>query len=75
MIRLRYHECIGRFCLQVGDRARIYNMVELSRMGVEITAIRAALIDPSKYVTVESELTNDKENGASVLEVEASHEG
>ena len=74
MIRLRYHECIGRFCLQVGDRARIYNMVELSRMGVEITAIREALIDPSQYVTVESKLNTDNGNGASALEVEASHE-
>ena len=40
MIRLRYHECNRRFSLQVGDRSRIYNKVELSRMGVETQANR-----------------------------------
>ena len=65
---------MGRFSLQIGDRARTYNMVELSRMGVETRAIREALIDPSQYVTVESILNDDNENRASVLEVEASHE-
>jgi hypothetical protein len=49
-------------------------MVELSRMGVETQAIRAALIDPSQYVTVKSKLTDKDLNRASMLEVEASHE-